>query len=109
MIKLFIVKLMEKVAIVGLGYVGLPLACLCAEKGLGVKGYDVDSAKAALINEGKSPIRDTALEKKLGALEGKISATADAKVLAETDVVAVCVPTPAKNGKARPELCRGSL
>ena len=47
---------MKTVTIVGLGYVGLPLACLCAEKGYKVYGYDFDKNKVDLINRGISPI-----------------------------------------------------
>jgi UDP-N-acetyl-D-glucosamine dehydrogenase len=43
-----------KVAIIGLGYVGLPLACLCAERDLEVRGLEVDRAKAEKINKGQT-------------------------------------------------------
>ena len=55
----------KSVAIVGLGYIGLPLACLCAEKGLDVYGVDIDKNKISLIKQGKSPIEDLDLKEQL--------------------------------------------
>ena len=49
---------MKTVTVVGLGYVGLPLACLCAEKGCKVHGLDIDINKVNLVNVNKSPIDD---------------------------------------------------
>ena len=91
---------MKAVAIIGLGYVGLPLACICAGKGYEVRGFDLDAEKVALVNAGKSPIKDAFVEKRLGALKGKIRASAIAKeALEKADVAIVCVPTPAINDK----------
>ncbi|MBI2660631.1 UDP-glucose 6-dehydrogenase, partial [Candidatus Woesearchaeota archaeon] len=59
---------MAAITIVGIGYVGLPLACLCAEKGHKVYGYDLDRKKIELVNQGKSPINDERLIAKLEAL-----------------------------------------
>jgi UDP-N-acetyl-D-glucosamine dehydrogenase len=90
----------ETVAIIGLGYVGLPLACICAKKGFNVRGLDLDCEKVALINQGKSPIKDAYVEKWLKALKGKINAFSDAKqALENAGVAIVCVPTPAINDK----------
>ncbi len=86
------------VCIVGLGYVGLPFACLCAKKGFEVRGLDLDSEKVALINNGRSPIKDSYVEENLVA--GKIMVTTNAKTaLNLTNIVIVCVPTPAIDGK----------
>lgn len=83
------------ITIVGLGYVGLPLACLCAEKGLKVFGLDVDKNKVDLVNRQASPIDDEHLIQKLKNLKNKIHATADAnECIPNSDVVIVCVPTP---------------
>ncbi|MFA4855162.1 MAG: nucleotide sugar dehydrogenase [archaeon] len=91
---------MKAVAIIGLGYVGLPLACICAGKGYKVMGFDLDAEKVALINAGKSPIKDAFVEKRLGALKGKIRASTVAKeALEKADVAIICVPTPAINDK----------
>jgi len=62
------------VSIVGLGYVGLPLACICAKNGFKVRGLDLNKEKVALINAGKSPIKDGFVEASLGRFKGKIKA-----------------------------------
>ncbi|HLG25013.1 MAG TPA: nucleotide sugar dehydrogenase [Candidatus Nanoarchaeia archaeon] len=92
---------MNTVTIIGLGYVGLPLACLCAEKGKKVYGFDVDEHKTKSVNSGVSPIDDPAISAKLKALKGKITATTNpADCIPNSDVVIVCVPTPIdKNNK----------
>ncbi len=90
---------MQTVAIVGLGYVGLPLACLCAEKGYKVFGLDLDKEIVESTNKGISHINDKALEKKLGKLKGKIIASTEADCLKEAEIVIVCVPTPAIGSK----------
>ena len=88
-------KCMKNIAIVGLGYVGIPLACLCAEKGHKVYGFDVDKNKIDSINNGLSPIEDDYLSEKLKNLKGKIKATTiPSECIPNSDVVIVCVPTP---------------
>jgi len=84
----------KTVAIVGLGYVGLPLACLCAEKGMGVYGIDISEKKVSMIAKGISPIDDADLKDKAKKLKGKIKATRDFKNIKDSSVVIVCVPTP---------------
>lgn len=84
---------MKTVTIVGLGYVGMPLACLCAGKGLKVYGLDVDKNKVDLVNKSQSPIKDEYVESKLKRV--KILATANAEeCIPVSDAVIVCVPTP---------------
>ncbi len=86
---------MRTITVVGLGYVGLPLACLCAEKGNKVYGLDVDKNKVGLISKGESPIDDEYLVGKLKSLNNRIHATIDAgECIPDSDVVIVCVPTP---------------
>lgn len=86
---------MKAVTIVGLGYVGLPLACLCAEKSYKVYGLDIDKNKIYLINQNQSPIEDGYVIEKLKNLKEGIKATADAKeCIPNSDIVIVCVPTP---------------
>ena len=89
-----------KIAVIGLGYVGLPLACLCAKKGFEVAGLELDEEKIKLVNSGKSPIKDSYVEENLPKVVGKISATSDAgQALKGAEIVIVCVPTPAVDDK----------
>lgn len=84
-----------KIGIIGLGYVGLPLACLAAEKGYEVIGIDIDAKKIELINKGISPIDDEELKNKLRILKGRIKATSDGlNAVRMSDIVVICVPTP---------------
>jgi UDP-N-acetyl-D-glucosamine dehydrogenase len=107
------------VAVIGLGYVGLPLSVILAEAGYRVTGIDLDETKVAAINRGESYIEDVSAERLLqvagGRLQvsagdsgaqkqspshpvtfspGHLSATTDYSVLAECDAVSICVPTP---------------
>lgn len=81
-----------RVAIIGLGYVGLPLACLTAEKGYQTFGIDKDDRKIQKINKKESPI----LDKELTAWLPKVSiqATYNYAILATCEIVIICVPTP---------------
>ncbi len=84
---------MKTVTIVGLGYVGLPLACLCAVKGLKIYGLDVDKNKIDLVNKSQSPIKDEYVESRLKRV--KILATTNAdECIPNSEIVIVCVPTP---------------
>ena len=92
---------MKSVTIIGLGYVGLPLACLCAEKGHKVYGFDVDRAKVESVNRSESPIEDEYVVAKLKSLKNKIYATAKPEeCIPNSDVVIVCVPTPVDKNNA---------
>src|SRR4051794_11762992 len=83
------------VAIVGLGYVGLPLAVVFAEAGYRVTGIDVDGFKVDSINRGSSYIEDVSSESVQRLVgQGKLSATTDFSVLQQCDAVSICVPTP---------------
>jgi UDP-N-acetyl-D-glucosamine dehydrogenase len=84
-----------RIAIIGLGYVGLPLAVTFAEAGFHVTGIDVDQHKVDLANEGESYIADIASEtlQKLMAA-GRLHFTTDFSVLEEIDALSICVPTP---------------
>lgn len=81
------------VGIVGLGYVGLPLAVAFAEAGFRVKGVDLNQARVDGVNACESYIEDVTSER-LASLENPIEATTDAAVLAGCDSVSICVPTP---------------
>jgi UDP-N-acetyl-D-glucosamine dehydrogenase len=82
----------EIVCIIGLGYVGLPLAVQCALKGYAVFGFDNDKKKINLINSGKSPIKEKFLLDNLPKV--KIKATTDPKIIRQADIAIICVPTP---------------
>jgi UDP-N-acetyl-D-glucosamine dehydrogenase len=91
-------KLREKnvrVGILGLGYVGLPLAVVFGEAGFQVTGIDPDSRKVDALNKGVSYIPDVKTEA-VGRLvkSGRLTATTDFSVLREMDAVSICVPTP---------------
>jgi UDP-N-acetyl-D-glucosamine dehydrogenase len=81
--------------VVGLGYVGLPLAVEMAKAGNKVVGFDVSAEKVALVNAGNSYIPDVPADE-LSALvsAGLIEATTDFSRASELDAVAICVPTP---------------
>jgi UDP-N-acetyl-D-glucosamine dehydrogenase len=84
-----------RIGIIGLGYVGLPLATEFARAGFNVTGFDVDSSKAAQINAGTSYIPDVpAAELATEVRAGRLRATSDMRLLGEMDVVDICVPTP---------------
>ncbi len=83
------------VGVIGLGYVGLPLATRAGRVGFGVLGFDVSAEKAARINAGQSYIGDVASAEVAELRErGHLEATTDFERLRECDVVVVCVPTP---------------
>lgn len=88
------------VGVVGLGYVGLPLAVELATSGFRVIGFDVAEAVCASINRGESHIKDIASAELATFVSARmIQATTDMSRLAECDAVSVCVPTPL--GKTR--------
>ncbi|AQY51400.1 nucleotide sugar dehydrogenase family protein [Listeria weihenstephanensis FSL R9-0317] len=83
------------IAVMGLGYVGLPLAISFAEAGFQVIGFDPSEPKVTLVNQGMSDIMDITSERlsKL-VLKEQLIATTDAKELARADAIIICVPTP---------------
>jgi UDP-N-acetyl-D-glucosamine dehydrogenase len=89
-----------KVGIVGLGYVGLPLAAEFANAGFCVTGIDIDAAKVESINRGESYVQDvpTAVLAPL-VKAGKIRATTDFAVVESLDTINICVPTPLRKTK----------
>jgi UDP-N-acetyl-D-glucosamine dehydrogenase len=89
-----------RVGIVGLGYVGLPLAVEFAKSGFSVTGIDVQESKVTGINAGESHIQDIPSEELGRLVAGKqLSATADFSVVAELDTINICVPTPLRKTK----------
>jgi UDP-N-acetyl-D-glucosamine dehydrogenase len=88
------------IGIVGLGYVGLPLAVAFAEAGFRVMGVDLTRQKVDLINGGESYIPDIASDSLAVQVEaGRLQAYDSYDILSEADVVSVCVPTPLRKTK----------
>jgi UDP-N-acetyl-D-glucosamine dehydrogenase len=87
-------------AVIGLGYVGLPLAVEFAQAGISVIGIDSDGDKIRAIRAGKSYIGDVPSDSLRAAVEsGRLRATSDYSALAEADTVNICVPTPLRKTK----------
>lgn len=83
------------VGIIGMGYVGLPLARTFAAAGFRILGYDVDDQKVKTLNAGKSYIKhipDAMIQKMQS--QGRFEASSDARDLQRCDVILICVPTP---------------
>src|SRR5512138_2967263 len=84
-----------RVSVLGMGYVGLPLAVVFAEAGFHVTGVDPDARKADSLNKGVSYIPDVKTETVANLVNsGHLTATTDFSVLKEIDAVSICVPTP---------------
>ena len=89
-----------KLGVIGLGYVGLPLAVEFARAGFGVIGYDVDERKVKALMAGNSYIPDVPSEHLAEVVKnGKFIATTDPKRLGEVDIIDICVPTPLRKTK----------
>src|SRR6266849_8032182 len=89
-----------RVGVIGLGYVGLPLAVEFAHAGFTVTGFDVDASKIALINAGRSYIPDVPEDDLAAQVRaGKLNATTDMSQLGEMDAIDICVPTPLRKTK----------
>ena len=87
-----------KVAIVGQGYVGLPVAIRAAEVGFPVVGYDVSSGRIASLRDGRSYVEDVSDDRLASALEAGYWPTADPLDLRAFDVAVITVPTPLREG-----------
>ena len=89
-----------QVGVVGLGYVGLPLAVEFAKAGFSVTGIETDPQKAARVNAGESYVLDVPREELARLVEqGRLRATTDYSCLAGLDTVNICVPTPLRKTK----------
>jgi len=89
------------VAVVGLGYVGLPLATVLAESGYRVVGVDVNESKVRMVNRGLSYVEDIADGKLQSLLDaGRLQAVTDFGAIDECDAVSICVPTPLRKTKS---------
>ncbi|MEW6195126.1 MAG: nucleotide sugar dehydrogenase [Bacteroidota bacterium] len=83
------------IGIIGMGYVGLPLALTFAEKGFSVMGFDVDQSKVDQLNSGQSYIKHIMASRiKNQVPSGKLKTTSDFSRLPSCDVIIICVPTP---------------
>src|SRR5512136_1633841 len=84
-----------KIAVIGLGYVGLPLSFQFAQSGVTVLGLDIDTAKVDSLNRGKSYIKHISNEAVGEVLRGgAFSASSDFSQVHEVEAVVICVPTP---------------
>src|SRR4051794_22611963 len=89
-----------RIGVIGLGYVGLPLAVEFARAGFDVTGFDIDDRKLADIAAGRSYILDVAQADLAAVVEqGVFRATRDMARLADMDVIDICVPTPLRKTK----------
>ncbi len=89
-----------RIGVIGLGYVGLPLAVEFANAGFDVTGFDVDESKVADVNAGRSYILDVSSGDVADRVTaGRLRATADMSRLADMDAVDICVPTPLRKTK----------
>src|SRR5579862_4937132 len=83
-----------RVGIIGLGYVGLPLALLYSEQRFQVTGFDIDARKVDTLSKGGSYIYRIAAEEVQAAKKNGFNATADYSQLTAMDAIIICVPTP---------------
>jgi UDP-N-acetyl-D-glucosamine dehydrogenase len=83
-----------RIGVIGMGYVGLPLALLFTEQRFSVTGFDIDPAKVAKLNDGASYIFRIPATEIQSARERGFCATSNYADITEMDVVAICVPTP---------------
>jgi UDP-N-acetyl-D-glucosamine dehydrogenase len=93
-----------KIAIVGLGYVGLPLASVFADAGVDVVGIEAVPERCALVNAGESYIQDVPSEDLKPVVEsGRLHATTDVAAIAGCEAIIICLPTPL-NANREPDL-----
>ena len=84
-----------RIGVIGLGYVGLPLAVELGSAGFSVTGFDIDATKIRAISEGRSYIGDVDSSAVATLVEaGRLDATSNFEKLAKVDVINICVPTP---------------
>lgn len=89
-----------RVCVIGLGYVGLPLAVAFAEKGFPVTGLDIDVKKIASLRKGISYIQDVPSSRVKPLVSGRhFKAMSDYSILSQQDIVIICVPTPLSKTK----------
>jgi len=86
-----------RVCVVGLGYVGLPLALFAASRGHKVYGYDINQEHVAVLRSGNSPYKDEEIGRQVKKFHELITFTCLEEAIQKVDVVIVCVPTPVDN------------
>lgn len=86
----------ERIAVVGLGYVGLPLALLAARKGYAVSGIDIQESKIEKLSRGVSPFADERTKRELAdaVRSGSVSFSSEFSPISKASIVVICVPTP---------------
>src|SRR4051794_25350250 len=104
MIKSELIELIKnkgaRVGVIGLGYVGLPLATEFANKNFKVTGFEVDAVKVGKLNAGESYIGDVKAQQiKDIVAAGHLQATTDFDQLKDCDAIIICVPTPLRKTK----------
>ena len=83
------------IGVIGLGYVGIPLALAALRQGIRVIGFDIDQARVDQINAGRETIKHIPMDLIVAGLaEGRFEATTDFDRLSEPDALLICVPTP---------------
>ena len=96
--------MVEKIAVIGQGYVGLPLAITAAEAGFFVAGIDIDSEKVGLLSKGVSTVEDVSNERLLVQLQSKnYTVSTEFDVISGVEIVLICVPTPLDSNQ-KPDL-----
>lgn len=84
-----------EVGVIGLGYVGLPLALAFSEAGFRVTGFDIQQKKVAAVNQGESYLADVASQRLSAVVAGnRLRATTEPSLLKTVDAICICVPTP---------------
>lgn len=83
-----------ELVIVGLGYVGMPLACAASSAGLKVAGYDIDSDVVATLIGGRSHIDDLSDDDIVGMLGRGFTPSTNQEILSKAETIVICVPTP---------------
>ena len=84
----------SKIGIIGLGYVGLPLAIRFGEERFKVIGFDIDENKVNMLNQGKSYIKHINADDITAMAKNEFTATADFSKISDMDAILICVPTP---------------
>ena len=94
------------IGVIGLGYVGLPVACMLANSGFQVTGIDIDAERIATINRGETPIggEEPGIADLIASVvgAGRLHATTDYAALRAVQVIIICVDTPVDEGTHLP-------